>query len=127
MTTTGFYPEIAALREDDVALRDCVASTVRKLAAENTSTSRPGILLGKIQSGKTRAFLGVIAEAFDNDYEIAVVLTKGTVSLARQTLNRIRSDFRPFIEQDEVQVYDIMTLPDLTPYELNQHLILVVK
>lgn len=84
-------------------------------------------MLGKIQSGKTRAFLGVIAEAFDNDYEIAVVLTKGTVSLARQTLNRIRSDFRPFIEQDEVQVYDIMTLPDLTPYELNQHLILVVK
>ena len=42
------------------------------IGAVLTSSDRPGILLGKIQSGKTRAFLGVIAEAFDNGYDIAV-------------------------------------------------------
>lgn len=31
--------------------------------------NRPGMLLGKIQSGKTRAFLGVIARAFDRGYD----------------------------------------------------------
>ena len=35
---------------------------------------------------------------------MAVVLTKGTVSLAKQTLNRIRKDFKPFIDADAVQV-----------------------
>ena len=85
------------------------------------------MLLGKIQSGKTNAFLGVIALAFDNRFDIAIILTKGTVSLARQTLKRVQKDFKSFIEQDQVQVYDIMTVPDLTRYELNQKLILVVK
>lgn len=84
--------------------------------------------MGKIQSGKTRAFLGVIGVAFERGYDVAVVLTKGTVSLARQTINRVRSDFKQFIDADEVQVFDIMTLPEnLTPYELNQRMILVVK
>jgi hypothetical protein len=72
--------------------------------------------------------LGVIGLAFDRGYEIAVILTKGTKSLTKQTLKRVREDFREFIQADQVQVFDIMNLPEnLTPYELNQKLILVVK
>jgi len=69
----------------------------------------------------------VTALAFDHGYDVAVVLTKGTKSLTRQTLSRIREDFRPFIKNDEVLVYDIMALPNLTGWELERKLIFVVK
>ncbi len=55
------------------------------------------------------------------------LLTKGTKSLAEQTLSRIKEDFREFIATDQVDVYDILTVPDLTPYELTRKLIFVVK
>lgn len=124
----GFYDQIAATREDSDDLRNCVQSTVAKLEQLETSSSKPGILLGNVQGGKTRAFLGIIGLAFDKGYEIAVILTKGTKSLAKQTLRRVREDFREFNEADKAQFFDIMSLPEnLTPYELSQKLILVVK
>src|SRR5262249_55978753 len=58
------YEQIAKNRDDAAELIECVERTVSQLLREETSTQRPGILLGKIQSGKTRAFLGVIASAF---------------------------------------------------------------
>jgi len=128
MTSSNFFETITSERKDSPELSECVERTVAQLLRQSTSTNRPGILLGKIQSGKTRAFLGVIALAFDRGYDLVILLTKGTISLARQTLNRVREDFRTFIKSDQVQIFDIMTLPEnLTPYELNQKLILVVK
>ncbi|AKQ70660.1 Serine phosphatase RsbU, regulator of sigma subunit [Myxococcus hansupus] len=126
-SATRLYDQLAAKRNDDASLISKIEEAAHKLADENTSVRSPGMLLGKIQSGKTRAFLGIIARCFDLGYELAVVLTKGTTSLARQTLMRIKKDFADFIQTDEVQVYDVMSLPNLTPYELNQKLILVVK
>jgi hypothetical protein len=123
-----FYAQLAQLRGDSAELRGCIEQTLTELDHQETSVNKPGILLGKIQSGKTRAFLGVIALAFDRGYDIAIILTKGTKSLAKQTIRRVREDFKTFIKADDVQVFDIMSLPDnLTPYELNQKLILVVK
>lgn len=127
-SSTGFYEQIAAQRNDSPELRACVKETLSKLEQQETTSSKPGILLGKVQSGKTRAFLGVIALAFDRGYDVAVILTKGTKSLAKQTLRRVREDFHPFVQSDQVQVFDIMSLPDnLTPYELSQKMIVVVK
>jgi hypothetical protein len=124
----GFYEQITRNRGDTPEFQQCVEETVQKLLEQETSSSKPGILLGKIQSGKTRTFLGIVGLGFDNGYEVAVVLTKGTKSLARQTLRRVREDYRPFIQADQVHVFDIMSLPDnLTPYELAHKLILVVK
>src|SRR5262249_22402567 len=121
-----YFEQLAAKRGDDPTLMAAVDDTVAKLSDETTSVRSPGVLLGKIQSGKTRAYLGIIARAFDRGYEIAIILTKGTKSLARQTLSRAKEDFSEFIEADQVQVYDIMSLPDLTPYELGQKLVFVV-
>lgn len=124
----GLYDEIGKGRGDSPEFRACAEETVEKLLQQETSSSKPGILLGNIQSGKTRAFLGVMSLAFDKGYGVAVILTKGNKSLARQTLKRAREDYRPFIQRDQVQVHDIMSLPEnLTPYELGQKLILVVK
>ena len=86
------------------------------------------MLLGKIQSGKTRTFLGIIALAFENEFDISVILTKGTKALAKQTLERVRAEFAPLTAQDGVQIYDIMTVPGgLTGYELSQKLVFVAK
>ena len=127
MNSPDFYTNVAAQRGDSPELRACIARTIDQLIVNSTSTMRPGVLLGKIQSGKTRAFLGIIALAFDRGYEVAIILTKGTVSLAKQTLNRVQQDFRVAIEADAVQVFDVMALPALTGYELSQKLIFVVK
>lgn len=109
-------------------LQDVIYRTVDKLLKQSTSEDKPGMLLGKIQSGKTKTFLGVIALAFDNGFDIAVVFTKGTVALAKQTTDRINADFSPFIEEDLIQVYDALEIPEnLTAYILDQKLILVSK
>src|SRR5881397_3565900 len=76
--------------------------TVDQLLAQATQSSRPGMLLGMIQSGKTKAFIGVLALAFDNGFDHAVVFTKGTKALARQTVARLRRDLRLAIEQEMV-------------------------
>jgi hypothetical protein len=39
----------------------------------------------------------------------------------------VKEDFREFIAADQVEVLDILHVPDLTPYELNRKLIFVVK
>ena len=49
-----------------------------------------------------RAYLGVIARAFDKGFDAAVILTKGTKSLAKQTLIRVQEDFEEFIDGDQV-------------------------
>src|SRR4030095_2644485 len=69
-----------------------------------------------------------IALAFDNQFDIAIILTKPTTALARQTCRRVAKEFADFIEGDEVKVYDILELPErLTQFELKQKLIFVVK
>ena len=49
---------------------------------EGEGADKPGLLLGKIQSGKTRAFVGVMALGFDKGIDICVILTKGTKPFA---------------------------------------------
>ena len=105
-----------------------IESTVSRLLAVPTTAKNPGILLGLIQSGKTKTFLGATALAFDNGYEIAVVLTKPTTALAKQTFKRVTKEFADFIEADQAKAYDILELPErLTQFELNQKLIIIVK
>ena len=104
MRTIGYTPE----------LHTCIETTVQKLMANSADAERPGLLLGKIQSGKTRGFVGVMARAFDLGFDICIVLTKGTNALVSQTVSRLKQDFKDFQESDilnqtVISVYDIMT------------------
>ncbi len=131
MNKGHFYNRLTEERKDDAALKACIEETVADLLSSDTSLRKPGILLGKIQSGKTRAFIGVIALAFDNGYDIAVVLTKGTKALSEQTLKRLKESnggFGTFEDENNLQIHDVMTFPDNLPqYVLSQKLILVSK
>lgn len=126
--TPSYYPRLRSVRGDDDRLARCIETIVDKLESAPTSDKRPGMLLGKIQSGKTRAFVGVIAEAFDRSYDIALVLTKGTKTLSAQTVRRLESDYAEFVLDDEITVLDIMNLPGkLTRSELRRKIVIVAK
>ncbi len=126
---SNFYPRLSASRGgDSPELVDCVKQVVAKLRAEQTNAQRPGMLLGKIQSGKTRAFLGIIAHAYDLGFDIAIVLTKGTKTLSNQTMARFKRDFGEFIVDDDVALFDIMQMPSkLARTERNRKIIFVAK
>lgn len=121
------YNDFITTKDYSTELQDCIENTVNQLTTNTTNFNSPGMLLGKIQSGKTRTFIGIIALAFDRGYDICVIFTKGTKALAQQTLQRLDSEFSTFILNDEVKVYDIMSLPTLTAYIKQQKLIFIVK
>lgn len=126
--TKGFYARLRETRKDDEALAACIERVVNQLEDTSTSSDRPGMLLGKIQSGKTRAFVGVIARSFDRGFDVAIILTKGTKTLSAQTVSRLASDFKDFIEEDECLVFDIMQPPGkLTKSEQRRKLVIIAK
>jgi hypothetical protein len=55
--------------------------------------SKTGIVIGKVQSGKTLNFISVLALAFDNGYDIAIVLGGNKLQLSKQNASRINSAF----------------------------------
>ncbi len=95
---------------------DAVESTVEQLMEEGPRAEEPGLLLGKIQCGKTDTFEDIIGLAFDKGVDIAIVITKGTKALVNQTIKRMKHDYRFFKPTDRldqattIEVKDIMNL-----------------
>jgi hypothetical protein len=86
------------------------------------------MLLGKVQSGKTRAFVGAIAIAFDSGFDIAIVLTKTSTPLAIQTIRRLQHDLALAIEQHRVRVFDAaVAVGQLNDWLQTRKLIFVAK
>ncbi len=117
--------------DDD--LRKCIEDTCQ-YCINNTNVSsevkirKPIMMLGKIQSGKTRAFTGVIALAFDNDFDMIFILTKNSKALIRQTVTRMKKEFKPYIDNYEIVVNDIMKANSrISGYQLEQKNIIVSK
>lgn len=131
--TLKFYDRLKLAREvagqaESSAAEQIVHETVDALLSQPTDARRPGMLLGKIQSGKTRSFLGIMMAAFDEGFDVAIVLTKGTRTLAKQTVNRIAKEYAVFRDAEQLAVYDIMSIPNLTEWEIeDQKLVFVAK
>ncbi len=124
-----FFPRFKVSQNYGPEHTDCITKTVGQLLANTADTRRPAMLLGKIQSGKTRTFEGIMALAFDNSYDVVIILTKNNVPLALQTLKRVNRDFGEFVAKDQLFAADIMDVKDngLTPYQASQKIVLVVK
>lgn len=56
----------------------------------------PIMLVGNIQSGKTRAFIGLMSLCFDNDFDVTIILTKCSTALVKQTVSRMMFEFGIF-------------------------------
>lgn len=103
----------------------CITSSVEKLEEIG---DKPLMMLGKIQSGKTKSFIGVISLAFDNGYDLSVVLTKNSNALAKQTVDRMKQEFEVFRDEDIIEIFDIMCMPpNMSKFELDKKMIIVVK
>lgn len=106
-----------------------IKETVQELQSTAKNASQPGLLLGKIQSGKTDTFVSIIGLAFDEFFDVAIVTTKGTNTLATQTIKRLRGDFEDLIRIDRVAVYDVLDdLKDkkLNKYDINDRKLIIV-
>lgn len=125
----NFYPTYKSQNADfDPETFACAERTVRQLLATHTTSEHPGMLLGKVQSGKTRTFISVMALAFDNGYDITIVLSKNSKALIEQTAKRLRTEFHPFIDDGALELYDIMESPKtFTDFELESKMIFVAK
>ena len=62
------------------------------------------LCLGKVQCGKTSFFLGSIALAFDNGYDIAYVLGGTKLKLKKQNLGRI---IESFDNNERIKIFDV--------------------
>lgn len=106
----------------------CAERTVDKLLATATNSDHPGMLLGKVQSGKTRTFISIMALAFDRGFDIAIVLSKNSTALIEQTLKRLHAEFSMFNSEGEMDIYDIMHAPgQFTAWELESKIVFVAK
>ncbi len=117
--------------EYDDTLKDCIEETCQ-YCLENTfadseeKINRPIMMLGKIQSGKTRAFTGLIALAFDNNFDMVFILTKNSKALVQQTVSRMKKEFA--FENRSIIVTDIMKASSkMSGYELERKNIIVAK
>lgn len=114
MDTTGrYYSHLKSLKSPfgsgpkySLPELSCIQRTLSKLN-ENSHTNAPGLLLGKIQSGKTKSFIGIIALAFDNGYDVVVVLTKNSEALTKQTTSRLTQEFQDF--RKSIHVKDVLS------------------
>lgn len=117
------------------ALQDCIEKTVDNLLhpAKGFKKQDPGLLLGKIQGGKTRAFVGIIGLMFDQGIDVAIVLTKGTKALAQQTKTRMEDEFSAFasrrvLGRAVIEVHDILNKRSgFSVRELNNKNIIICK
>lgn len=137
---TTVYGAFRARNNPSEELIGCIQRTADALLSPEIDAHealKPVMLYGKIQSGKTRAFVGVMSIAFDRGIDIAVVYTKGTNALATQTVSRMKAEFAYFkpgsnlLQQCTIVVHDVLDLKSqmLTPYELNtqKHIIVCKK
>lgn len=105
----------------------CAEEIVQSLVNVPHNTA-PGLLLGKIQSGKTKTFITALALAFDNGFDVAVVFTKGVKVLTQQTVVRIAQEFETASSRDLLHVFDIMSTPEnLPPALIAQKLVIICK
>ncbi len=91
----SIYDELKEAFGYNTELEKCVLDTVDALMHQEKDEKdmyKPVCLLGKIQSGKTRAFIGVMARMFDSGINTIVVLTKNSKILGKQTTKRIAND-----------------------------------
>lgn len=110
-----------------------------QLMQDGENATQPCLLLGKVQCGKTDTFLSIMGLCFDRGIDIAVVMTKGTNTLTKQTIQRLNKDFRFFKDKGTygqkviITIYDILDLykrGGLSDYQLMDpanKFILVVK
>lgn len=126
-TKTSVYDVLCHKYNYSTELQTCINETVAQLNSTEANAKEPGLLLGKIQCGKTRAFIGVMGLAFDNGFDACVVLTKSDDGLVGQTKERLELEFAEFIGnnttvgQSSIEVYKLDRALNLSEYTVDRN------
>ena len=113
---------------EECIIKTCQYCIENSFNADAEKQLSPIMMLGEIQSGKTRAYTGLIALAFDNDFDMVFILTKSSKALVQQTESRMKREFNQFILQNEIEVKNIIKMSyRLTGYQLEKKLIIIAK
>lgn len=114
IVTDGFFARHVAeqMKKSDKSITDEVVNDVFTNAASilnqcpnphlTEEFKKTGIVIGKVQSGKTSNFIALLALAFDNGYNFAVVIGGNTTELLTQNVNRIRKSFNVGVDKLKV-------------------------
>lgn len=114
IVTDGFFSTKVAeeMKKGDESMTDDIVNNVFLNASSilnqcpNPSNKnefkKTGIVIGKVQSGKTSNFIALLALAFDNGYNLAVVIGGNTTELLTQNVNRIKKSFNVGVEKLKV-------------------------
>lgn len=95
----SIYSHLKTVRGYNEDMDKCINDTVQNLwNGKIKNPSDPGLLLGKIQCGKTRTFVGVMGLSFDNGVDVIIVLTKSDDGLVNQTKSRMEYEFDYFLD-----------------------------
>ena len=99
----GFYSEhikkfllLSGIPDDGISTIYSNAAKTHSYCPNPKNTSiqqKTGIVIGKVQSGKTSNFISLISLAFDNGYDIAIVLGGTKKPLLKQNSDRIKEYF----------------------------------
>ena len=78
--------------EDQRELKKSIKQVISQCSRPGIAQRRTGLVLGKIQAGKTMNFTGVVAMAADSGIRVAVVLAGTKNMLKDQTTSRLQGD-----------------------------------
>ncbi|PAF55082.1 Z1 domain-containing protein [Mycoplasmopsis agassizii] len=81
---------------------------------------KTGIVIGRVQSGKTSNFISLIALAFDNNYNLAIVYAGSKNKLLDQNSERIKSAFKSLGNGKLIIINTKEDRPSLTPERILQ-------
>lgn len=94
------YKKVLARKLSEKTIKDLDVATTRivsQLGSPGSSRFRKqGLVVGRVQSGKTSNFMGVLAKAGDAGYRIIIVLAGTTNTLRYQTQDRLQKDLISF-------------------------------
>ena len=99
-THAPYFPKYLATLSNDTRTSPAVTASLDRvnevLATRGGQSVRAnGLIVGRVQSGKTRNYIGLMLKAMDEGWNVIFVLTSSNTFLAKQTRDRIVREFGP--------------------------------
>ena len=95
--TMGFYEKyIETVTKNDLRTRnsvDVIIGRIDELLEDRPDGRLSGLVVGRVQSGKTRNYVGLALKAAEAGWNVIIVLTSCNTALAAQTEKRMKRDF----------------------------------
>lgn len=87
--STSYYQYLTVDKESEYTTLEYTANEVMSLLSDprraKPPVQRKGLILGDVQSGKTRTYIALMHKAVDCGYKLIVVLTSDNEDLRQQT------------------------------------------